>query len=71
MTNLTNRETTEMRPICPRGAMATWLSNDIDPNTSAGLCEAFRSGAEICLTGAKKLHELSPEFAREVLRGEE
>jgi hypothetical protein len=42
------------------GDTVTWLSNDIDPNTPAGLCKALRSGAEICLTGAKKLDELSP-----------
>jgi HEPN domain-containing protein len=33
----------------------TWLSNDIDPDTPAGLCKAFGIGAEICLSGAKKL----------------
>jgi len=53
-------ETTEMKPIYPRGAVVTWLSNDIDPNTPGGLCETLRRGAQICLTGAKKLDELSP-----------
>jgi hypothetical protein len=51
-------EETKMTPY--PGDRATWLSNDIDPNTPAGLCKALRSGAEICLTGAKKLNELSP-----------
>jgi HEPN domain-containing protein len=37
------------------GDTVTWLSNDIDPDTPAGLCAALRIGAEICLTGAKKL----------------
>jgi hypothetical protein len=37
------------------GDTVTWLSNDIDPNTPAGLCEALRRGAKICLTGAKRL----------------
>jgi hypothetical protein len=37
------------------GDTVTWLSNDIDPNTPAGLCEALWRGAEICLTGTKTL----------------
>src|SRR5262249_2273934 len=45
----------KMRPIYPRGAVATWLSS-----TPAGLCETLRDGAEIFLTGAKKLNELWP-----------
>jgi hypothetical protein len=44
------------------GDVVTWLSNDIDPNTPAGLCEALRTGAEICLTGAKKLDASSPRW---------
>jgi HEPN domain-containing protein len=42
------------------GDSVTWLSNHSDPNTPAGLCEALRTGAEICLIGAKKLHASSP-----------
>jgi hypothetical protein len=42
------------------GDTVTWLSNDIDPKTPAGLCEALRTGADICLTGAKKLEASSP-----------
>src|SRR5262245_5535336 len=38
-----------------RGDVNTWLSNDIDPNTPPGLCEALGIGAKICLIGAKKL----------------
>jgi hypothetical protein len=34
------------------GDTVTWLSNDIDPKTPAGLCKALRTGADICLTGA-------------------
>lgn len=49
-------------PIHPRGSVVTWLSKDIDPNTSAGLCEAFRTGARVCLAGAKILHEKSPGY---------
>jgi hypothetical protein len=42
------------------GDTVTWLKGkDIDPNTPAGLCKAFGIGAEICLTGAKKLDEPS------------
>jgi hypothetical protein len=37
------------------GDSITWLSNNIDPNTPAGLCKALGIGAEICLIGAKKL----------------
>src|SRR5262249_13508851 len=48
---------TKMTPY--RGDSVTWLSNDIDANTPAGLCEALGLGAEICLTGAKKLDPLS------------
>ena len=43
------------------GNAATWLSG-IDPNTPTGLCEALRLGAEICLTGAKKLDASSPGY---------
>ncbi len=43
------------------GDTVTWLGpHDIDPDTPAGLCKAFRIGADICLTGAKKLHAASP-----------
>jgi hypothetical protein len=42
-----------MRPYT--GDTVTWLSNHIDLNTPAGLCEALGLGAQICLTGAKKL----------------
>jgi hypothetical protein len=47
-----------MRPYT--GHTVTWLSNHIDPNTPAGLCKALGFGAEICLTGAKKLDASSP-----------
>jgi hypothetical protein len=43
-----------------RGDTVTWLNIHIDPNTPLGLCKAFRHGADICLTGAKKLDGLSP-----------
>lgn len=43
------------------GDTVTWLSNKhIDPDTPAGLCKAFGIGADICLTGAKKLDASSP-----------
>jgi hypothetical protein len=42
-----------MRPYL--GDTVTWLGPGIDPNTPAGLCEAFGTDAEICLIGAKKL----------------
>jgi HEPN domain-containing protein len=41
------------------GDTVTWLSTDIDPNIPADLCKALGRGAEICLTGAKKLDEPS------------
>jgi HEPN domain-containing protein len=42
------------------GDRVTWLRNKhIDPDTPAGLCEALGIGAEICLTGAKKLDPAS------------
>jgi hypothetical protein len=49
-----------MRPYT--GDTVTWLSNQIDPNTPAGLCEALGLGAQICLTGAKKLDVSSPRW---------
>jgi hypothetical protein len=45
-----------------KGDTVTWLSHDIDPDTPAGLCKALGLGAEICLTGAKKLDASSPGF---------
>jgi HEPN domain-containing protein len=36
------------------GNTVTWLAN-FDATTPAGLCKAFRTGADLCLTGAKKL----------------
>jgi hypothetical protein len=51
---------TKMTPYL--GDTVTWLSNDIDPNTPAGLCEALGFGAEICLTGARKLDASSPRW---------
>src|SRR5262245_10636676 len=44
------------------GDTVTWLSK-VNPNTPAGLCEAFGIGAEICLVGAKKLDEPSSGWA--------
>jgi HEPN domain-containing protein len=44
------------------GDSVTWLINDIDPNTPAGLCKALGIGAEICLIGAKKLDASSSRW---------
>jgi hypothetical protein len=42
------------------GDTVTWLSNKhIDPDTPAGLCKALGIGADICLTGAKRLDDAS------------
>jgi hypothetical protein len=46
----------------PPSWLVTWLVRDIDTSTPAGLSEAFREIARLCLADAKKLDECSRGF---------